>query len=48
MKVGRKFRVNDVQRAEARQRLANGEAANALVVSADAFFLSWPSWQIVA
>jgi DNA invertase Pin-like site-specific DNA recombinase len=28
VKMGRKFRLNDVQRAEARQRLANGEAAS--------------------
>jgi len=30
VKMGRKFRLNDVQRAEARQRLANGEAADHL------------------
>ena len=30
MKIGPKFRLNDVQRAEARQRLANVEAANHL------------------
>ena len=30
VKMGRKFRLNDVQRAEARQRLANGEAASHL------------------
>ena len=30
VKMGRKFRLNDVQRTEARQRLANGEAANHL------------------
>ena len=28
--MGPKFRLNDVQRAEARQRLANGEAADHL------------------
>jgi DNA invertase Pin-like site-specific DNA recombinase len=28
VKMGRKFRLNDVQRTEARQRLANGEAAS--------------------
>ena len=30
MKMGRKFRLNDVQRTEARRRLANGEAASHL------------------
>jgi DNA invertase Pin-like site-specific DNA recombinase len=30
VKMGRKFRLNDVQRSEARQRLANGEAADHL------------------
>jgi DNA invertase Pin-like site-specific DNA recombinase len=30
VKMGRKFRFNDVQRAEARQRLANGKAASHL------------------
>jgi DNA invertase Pin-like site-specific DNA recombinase len=30
VKMGPKFRLNDVQRAEARKRLANGEAANHL------------------
>ena len=30
VKMGRKFRLNDVQRTEARQRLANGEAASHL------------------
>jgi DNA invertase Pin-like site-specific DNA recombinase len=30
VKMGRKFRLNDVQRAEARQRLGNGEAASHL------------------
>src|SRR5262249_6378577 len=30
VKMGRKFRLNDVQRAEARQRLANGETADHL------------------
>jgi DNA invertase Pin-like site-specific DNA recombinase len=30
VKMGRKFRLNDVQRTEARQRLANGEAARHL------------------
>jgi DNA invertase Pin-like site-specific DNA recombinase len=30
VKMGRKFRLNDVQRSEARQRLANGEAASHL------------------
>jgi DNA invertase Pin-like site-specific DNA recombinase len=30
VKMGRKFRLNDVQRAEARQRLANGETASHL------------------
>ena len=30
MKMGRKFRLNEVQRTEARQRLANGEAADHL------------------
>src|SRR6478735_4283552 len=30
VKMGRKFRLNEVQRSEARQRLANGEAADHL------------------
>jgi DNA invertase Pin-like site-specific DNA recombinase len=30
VKMGRKFRLNDVQRTEARERLANGEAASHL------------------
>ena len=30
VKMGRKFRLNDVQRTEARQRLVNGEAASQL------------------
>ena len=30
VKIGPKFRLNDVQRPEARQRLANGEPANHL------------------
>ena len=30
MKMGPKFRLNDVQRAEAHQRLANGEPADHL------------------
>jgi DNA invertase Pin-like site-specific DNA recombinase len=30
VKMGPKFRLNDVQRTEARQRLANGEAADHL------------------